>query len=145
MGLPDKAQMIPFYVIELTEKLGINDIEAEKAYNAMVELKFLSLEKSQHKAFFLAVIALLGVKHALSICEWISSKYRIPRLEITKYKHEYCLHYLNSLDTDKADKLLLLALIDTVEDIKKIKTISKTLRVKAKKQADSRPKIIGYL
>lgn len=135
--------MIPEYVYEVVENTNVNGDNLLIAYENFKYLKFHTLTRQSHKAFFFAVILLLGQGKALQLCEMIMKRYRIPKKEIPRYKHEYCIHYLNSLDVDKADKILLMNLIELEDNIQHIRAIAKTLTLRV--ESESKKKIFGYI
>lgn len=136
--------MIPQYVFNIAERLSLTDDVVEQAYLEMQSLKFILLERQTHKEFFLAVISLFGVGVAIRICEWIMNRYKPPRTEVPRYKHEICLHWLNCIDSNKADKVLMMALINLEDDILKIRKAIDFLRIN-NKATIKRCKIINFI
>lgn len=127
--------MIPDYFYGVAVENSISDAQLERYYNEFQSYKFHHLKKRKHKEFFLSVIIQLNVGTAIKMCEFLMSKLRIPRSpNIDLYKHEFVLHYINSIQDDRADFLLLWSLINVVDDINKIRFLSNYLSRKELKE-----------
>lgn len=137
--------MIPEYFYCVAVENSVTDTQLERFYNEFWQHKFQYLKRKKHKEFFLSVIIQFNLATAIKICEFIMSKVRIPRApDVELYKHEYVLHYLNNLPEEKADFLLLWGLVNTADDINKIKFVSRYLFRKEEEQKKHEP-IIKFI
>lgn len=116
--------MIPDYVYFTAQQRGLGDVEAEKAWANFEYLKLHFLKEHAYKIFFLNVLLLFDTGMAVRIMEFLQNKLRVQKVyDVTLFKHEHLIHYLNSMHINQATLNLIWALINCANDLQKVKII----------------------
>jgi len=136
---------IPEWVWLVAPHYNIKDADVERAWADFEYGRFFILDSRTLKEFFFILIARKGIKKAVALCDYIIKEIRIPRSYRAEYKHEYVLHYLNTLSLDRAVQLILLALVYVENDINFIREVIKPFVRKKEVQGVKNVKPINFI
>lgn len=138
---------IPDYILFVGSICGKTDTEIEQLWGEFCRAKFLVLESRKLRQVFFAIFCLFGYGGAVKVCNQIKKLFRIPKtIAIIEFEHEHVLWYLNTIDENTVDKLILSALINTQNDIAKLRMIvNLIIQKKQEHKEKSHGNIINFI